>query len=580
MVRKSWWGVVLGVAGAWGCATTPKWAAATTMAEEKFPPKAELQQLSLRPSRLDPAHQAAAAVEEWTLEGPLASSLEARPVPATSPWERAVIDAQPSLAQALTEDHRCIAREVARFVLAKNTYPGHSLRAFISRRCGTTANHVGLRSLTGEVPASVSEAKWLEHWKPQLAEMAKALGAVDLAGAAVARDGTRAVLIIAGSQAGAVLARPVPLVGPGLTKVEVHGRLARGGAERIEARINQGDLESTGCKTLGAASPPEFAFECEVREGDARTTVEVVAFDPGRILGRGVVALSLWPSGPGASTWRRPARSAAVAQGEFGARFIAAVNAMRTRAGLGMLTEAKAQSATAVGLAPHYFAASLEGGDKLDADRVALGMLAGWDVEGDIVSSGFGNEWLSGTRDLDTFLEFCLDSPFQRKSLTDARATQIAVGPLEFDASSTLAAIFATYVPLGTFDRKESEIAIITRLNQLRLDRGLPLAQWTLWPQDEGALIERHLKSRRYGPDDAGRHALEATAAVSKDSVQGYVQLVDDLEHFQFPPEVLLRPDINVFLAVGTYRGESWAQSRYVVCFVLARKGDIETAAR
>lgn len=58
------------------------------------------------------------------------------------------------------------------------------------------------------------------------------------------------------------------------------------------------------------------------------------------------------------------------------------------------------------------------------------------------------------------------------------------------------------------------------------------------------------------------------------------MQLVDDLENFQFPPEVLSRTDINVFLAVGVYKGEDWAQTRYVVCFVIARAKDIETAAR
>jgi hypothetical protein len=58
------------------------------------------------------------------------------------------------------------------------------------------------------------------------------------------------------------------------------------------------------------------------------------------------------------------------------------------------------------------------------------------------------------------------------------------------------------------------------------------------------------------------------------------VQLVDDLEHFQFPPEVLQRPDINVFLTVAVYKAERWPQARYVVCFVLARAGDIETASR
>ena len=73
---------------------------------------------------------------------------------------------------------------------------------------------------------------------------------------------------------------------------------------------------------------------------------------------------------------------------------------------------------------------------------------------------------------------------------------------------------------------------------------------------------------------------LEASSAVAVGRVTGYVQLVDDLKNFQFPPEVLTRPDIKVFIAVGVYRGEEWAQTRYVVCIVIANSGDIETASR
>jgi hypothetical protein len=210
---------------------------------------------------------------------------------------------------------------------------------------------------------------------------------------------------------------------------------------------------------------------------------------------------------------------------------------------------------------------------------VALGMMAGWDVGVDIVSSGFGSEWVSGSRDVQVFMEFVLDSPFQRKSVTNPKATLLAVGSVE-TAASSLAAIFATYVPLQKFDRKESEVAIITRLNQLRIDRQLKPAQWTLWPADEGAVVEANLAAKRWTPKDAAQHALERTAEVARGRVNGYVQLVDDLENFQFPPEVLMRPDINVFLAVGVYRHEDWAQSRYVVCFVISQAGDIETASR
>lgn len=297
------------------------------------------------------------------------------------------------------------------------------------------------------------------------------------------------------------------------------------------------------------------------------------------MLGSSAAAFTLWPAGTANDTWSHDTRDADVPKGEFNARFITAVNGVRGRAKLPLLTESQPQSATAQELAPHYFEALYADEEAEDADTIALGMLAGWDVGADIVSSGFGNGFVTGTRDLSTFMEFALDNPFQRQAITNKRATLVAVGSVD-SLDHGLAAIFATYVPLVNFDRHDAEVAIITRLNQMRLDRKLNIAQWTLWPSDESATVYDNLRSLRWTPGDALQHVLSKTAAVAKGSVRGYVQLVDDLNHFQFPTEVLMRPDINVFLAVGTYRHPDWPQSRYVVCFVVAHNTDIETASR
>jgi hypothetical protein len=573
MGRLAW--VVVLVAG---CATTPKWQSATTMAEEKFPPRAELQQVALRPAKLDTAKHDTVAVDSWSLEGPFPSEATVTPIPPSTPWELELAKAVPALGKVLTADQQCIAREVALFWLAHQSYPGNSLQAFIERRCGTTAPQVRLSSLSGEIPETTTDAEWLEHWKANLATQAQGLGTPDVAGIAVRRDGKRGVMVIAIAQLGARYTAPLPLVGTS-GSIVLRGRLATGGADRIDALINKGPHGVAQCKALEVLSPPEFAIECPVDAADDRTTLELVAYDPGRMLGRRVASLLLWPKGAPVNLWQRPGGHVDVAAGEFDTQFLAAVNAMRATALLPLLSLAKQQSATASLLAPHYFSAAFGEGDPVDSDRVALGMMAGWDVGLDIVSSGFGSQWLSGTRDLSVFLEFVIDSPYTRQSITDPRATHLAVGSVA-NVTSSLAAIFATYVPLGTFDRKESETAVITRLNQERLDHKLRLAQWTLWPSDEGEVVALNLAAKRWDPNDALQHVLGKSAEVSRGRVSGYVQLVDDLKTFKFPPEVLTRPDINVFISVAVYRGEAWAQSRYVVCLVIANAHDIETASR
>ncbi len=573
MNRMAW--VVLVAAGGVGCATSK---GAMSLAEENFPRRAELQQVALRVPKLDTAKHDAVAVDSWTLQGPFPTEVVLTPVKPSTPWELELAASVPALGNALTADQQCIAREVARFMLVHQGNPGNSLQAFIDRRCGTTAVHVRVSSLSGEVPEQVSEAEWLAQWKAGLVQQAKALGAPGMVGLSALREGKHAVLVLTTAEPGARYTAAIPLVGSS-GSVILRGRLASGTAERIEALINKGPYGVARCKTLDVLTPPEFALECPVEASDLHSSVELVAYDAGRMLGRRLASLLLWPRGAPVNEWKGPAGKEEVAAGEFESRFVMAVNAVRTAAGLPLLSLTASQSATARQLAPHYFSAAFGEGDPLDSDRVALGMMAGWDVGLDIVSAGFASMWLSGTRDLAVYLEFILDSPYTRQSLIDPRATHLAVGAVE-NVVSSLAAIFATYVPLGHFERKEAEAALVLRLNQMRVDRKLQLARRSIWPTDEGAVVEANLAAKRWNPRDALQHLLNTSAEVTQGRVSGYVQLVDDLQNFQFPPEVLSRPDVDVFVNVSVYRGEDWAHSRYVVCFVIADGKDVQTAAR
>lgn len=565
--------LVVMVVSCWlaGCAT---FGSARSLGEERFPRRDELAAMAQKPAPLDTTKLDAAAVDSWTLAGPFPTHAAATPATPATPWQRAA-----AATGALTEDMGCVAREVGRFMLAKNAYPGHSLQAFIEDRCGSTASDVHLRSLTGTVPASVTDDEWFAQWKTQLdGELRAQPGAAQLVGIWAHREGEKAVMVVAAGDVAAKLSQPVPLVPHGEKSVVLRGRLTTNGAERVAALVNQGATGVAACKTLDALTLPDFAFECPLEASDELTTVEMAAFEPGRILGSSVARFLLWPAGTPRDEWRRPAGSTDVPTGQLVPRFIEAVNALRTKASLPALTEAQEQSRAAAQLAPHYWAAQFGQENAETADVIALGMMAGWDVGIDIVSAGFGSEWLAGTRDMSVMTEFVLRSPWARKALLDPKATHVAVGTVEREGQASMSALYATYVPLGVFDRKASEVAIITRLNQLRLDRGKGLAQWTLWPEDAGQLVADRLAARSWKPDDALSYVLERTAAVAKGEVTGYVQLVDDLENFQFPPEVLLREQVNVFLSVGVYRASHWAHSRYVVCFVLAKSSDIEVA--
>ncbi len=571
-----WLALMVSVVVGAGCASA-QWAAASSLAAEQFPRRDALQKVALRTPTLDLARKSAKSIDNWTLKGPLPTVAVVERVTPKTPWEVAVSQDVPAFGPAMSADMQCISREVAHYFLARDEYPGNALRTFIERRCASTAADTQLWALTGEVPEKVTDEKWLENWREGIKAHLKDVKAT-LTGMHVLREGKKGVVVFAYTTPRAEFAAPIQLVGTN-GKIVLRGRVTTRNVERLSALINKGEYGVAECKTLEVLRPPEFAFECPVDAADERATVGIAAFEPGRILGQGVADFTLWPAGKANDTWQRASDSSDVAKGDFNAQFLGAVNRLRQRAGLPMVSEAKQQTATAMQLAPHYFAAQLGEGNPRDSDEIALGMMAGWDVGVDVMSSGFGNAVVMGSRDLSVFMDFALDSPFQRKALTEPRAKLIAIGSLD-DSDSALAAMFATYVPMGAFVRQEAEEAIITRLNKLRQDRMLGLAQWTLWPGDVGGVVEAKLKARAWTPIDARAYVVDKTLEVAKGQIVGYVQLVDDLDNFQFPPEVLMRSDINVFLAVGTYKAEDWAQSRYVVCFVVASTKDIETASR
>jgi len=392
------------------------------------------------------------------------------------------------------------------------------------------------------------------------------------------RKNGHAVVIAAGGFPAVTLKQPLKLVPQGKTVV-LRGRVEQSNVHRLDALINHGNIDVAPCKSIDVVQLPDFAFECPVDQADESTWLEIAAFEPGRILGHGAGTFLLWPKGTPRPEWRTAQTSSEIPEGQVATQVLAGINQLRAEAKLPPLVDDPAESATVQALAPRYVSAREGAGEDM-SDRVALSILAGWDVKGEVITSEFANVFVSGTRDLNVIIDSLMRSPFQRRAATAPNATRAALGVLEQSGVAALGILLGTYTFLPPFDRRVAEKAVITRLNQMRLDRGRSLAQWTLWPTDVSGEVAENLRSGAWTPEQAEDVVLNETARVSKGQVIGYAQLVDDLDHFQFPPEVLSRESVNVFLSVGVYRGPDWPQSRYVVCFVLANSSDIEVASR
>src|SRR5262249_41076756 len=87
-----------------------------------------------------------------------------------------------------------------------------------------------------------------------------------------------------------------------------------------------------------------------------------------------------------------------------------------------------AQSEVATRLAPYYFSGLIGQAPQSIADLVALGMMAGWKVDGIVQEGTFAWAWLVESRDLGRLLSDALEDPGARASLLAHDADRIALG--------------------------------------------------------------------------------------------------------------------------------------------------------
>jgi len=143
------------------------------------------------------------------------------------------------------------------------------------------------------------------------------------------------------------------------------------------------------------------------------------------VLGFEVLRLLALPSGPPATTWRAPTLVKA-APGASAADFVAQLNVVRAEAGAKPLTLSEAQTKDQTELAPFFFHAA-SNRDAVEEDAIALGVMAGWRVEQEIMNGTLAATSVDGTTAAE-LLAHLLDSPGSRKGLLSPRAGVLAVG--------------------------------------------------------------------------------------------------------------------------------------------------------
>ncbi len=568
------WISLVALLGCAGCATTRGGA--------QFPAREELAALAEQEALAQVPPAEWRYVDRWTLTGPLPSAAQTTPHAPANAWETVLAEAaagRPGTSLA-TEELHCTARELGTFALAHGGLPTRELSELISERCGATTPAVRVRQLSGTAPESVHEEELFKAWSPQLRQMLEQelAGAPRVAGLWFGRKGEQALALIVSAERAAQL-QPVPFVPGEDGVVHLEGELlAR--FEGLRALVNQGPHGTAPCTRAEALAPPKFAFDCPTRPGDTEAVIELGGRRPGRVLGEVIAAVRVFPFGQLPFEFARTPAAAPAAGEDVTATFLSTLNGVRTEAGLAPLALAEKQSALAQRLAPGFFSLRAREGGAALADTVAVGMMAGWEVEGWITGGAFSADAVLATQGAAELVRTFLRRPFGREALMSPASGQLALGWAKDPSSTVLGALVTRYGALEPLAAEEEQRQVMVKLNAERERRGLPAANWVAPPKDAQAALDEGLRSGKLGPKGALVELLERSAPALGGGTEGWVVETGSLEELSFGDELLGRPELGVVVVVSRYKPAKVPWARYVVLFVLTPRTATPMAQR
>jgi hypothetical protein len=539
-----------------------------------FPAPADLAKLPSLPAPPEAFGVDAVAVDTWnSLSAPPAQD-DATAYDDPSSWgglTRSIAAGQGDTLR-LSPALRCAAGEVARFYAEKGGLPTESLRRFLVARCGSTAPDAVPIASSVDVPDGVADDAVYEHMSgPFRSLLEKNLGSGRRAlGLATGRHGRRfAVVAVLGRDE--VRFEAFSRQVNASRQIVLRGSLV-GHAASVLALINRGDFGSAPCEPDLRFKLPEFAFSCELAEGDKSAWAQVMTLQEGRVLGEAAADVLVSEGDPAQLEYHprvlgAPMPIASPAAMSFA--LMQAINKVRAEGKLPPLSMASKESEESARLAGTMIDATLK--KRADeADRIGLGLLAGWSVEGTIRNGGLFMGLVAPTRDALVWLAFALERPFGRSVLLDPSASRIAIGPaLPPGDAQALGAVVSTYALFESTDHAGDAARLLGRINAGRAAFGKPpLATVDVRP-DMSNQTRLVLAGERepMAALDAGMRSLARRTFGG--TVHGFVAEANDLDRVPIPDQLLSVPKgvLAVEVTHHRVRGAAWGQ--YAVFYIL-----------
>ena len=541
--------------------------------QQPFPEQARLEALAKKPAPASQPPARVVGIDAWTLQGSAPTSTGSTRAQDPDATTLAQIAGSPNV---VTDEMGCYARELAAFLMKHGAQPTEDFSVWLGARCGVGHSHPQLLFHRKGASAGVKldAAKDRDMLRGALAGIP---GPIDL-GIGRVDDGTNAVLAIAAVRRRAAL-DPVPMT-------TTDNRVVVSGESTVPigwvlGYATLGDDRVSTCDPTPSqrSGPKAFALACTIDPHDPGAVIEVAIAPQGALLGEAVASVWVSPDGSLPTQWAARRIAVPVGGDDRGAlAWLTAINAIRERAKLPAWTHQPAQSELIGGLLPHMVGPEVA--PKL-RDEIALGMLAGWKVDGTIRDGDMRLTIVTRDVPLDRAVGAAMSSPSFRAGVlaNDTATAALAVHDISVANLSQIAIV--GYSLFGDRDYTAEEERFLDMLDADRMSRGLPPVERVGGPQDRKLLdaAAARVRSGESGPSEELDGLLDHFSQATGQTMRGglYTTLTLDGYRPDFDGPLATANKVVAMTKIADWRpaGSAWGQ--HVIYIVYAVPGEQAT---
>jgi hypothetical protein len=531
-----------------------------------FPSQAELENVAEEHAEVLPTLETI-EVESWQLTSAVPAADAEYPMETSYDQILKDLVARQGGRVKLSPELACAARESARFYVEHGAYPTRGVESYLTARCGSTLPATSFGVLGGPADDALPEERVHGTLKAKFGDLAqqqlpRGLGEI---GAGYARGKGRATVVVYSGLQRARLDGFSPLIAGSHAVLE--GEVPKDAVFGI-GLVNQGPNAVALCEPDRSVRAPRFRFACPVRESDATTRIELATRKSGQMLLTPALSLMVRRSEEAGLVYRptlygsaEPTADAATFQNGL----LEGLNQARSSAGLPSLALETQQSKTNGRLAPHWFQAAY-GGNEAQVELVALGLMAGWEVQGTIRSGGIYSGALATSRSPGRWLSQAMESPLARWVLLEPEAARVAIGANRF-AKSGILALVTTYSFFESSDHAKDEDAVFEELSRARKARKLPPPTRARKPAALVAALN-DISTNAATTEEAMTETVSTVSATEQRSVSGWILETSDLKQMSWSEEMFAPGPLEVSIGVTHYKADGAAWGQYAVLIV------------